>query len=366
MPAFERILRDENLTARLALTTFVGVVLLLVLVRMFRVHHVVRDMLSDAAVSRWPCADCVITDSSWRRTGRSWRGCPRFAFEVEYQYTFEGQKHTSRTVSRGYRMSTNSWQAKKLAQEYPPNAKATCYVDPRDPSSAVLRRNPVWTDRVSLTFFFAVVSLAIGGVFLRVVWRLPRHKRTSTDPAQETMPSLPRSQTDGPPGKWMFTAFLLFGCAFGYIIFGRPVLRVLAARDWRKTSCVVVLSKTEACRTDEGTCHRASVAYAYEVDGRTYRSRHYSLMDGSLGSFDRLREFLREHPADTDAVCYVNPANPSEAVLNRSLVCHVGPLAAVPVMFALIGAGGLIYLFFRGSPGVAYGPGPNQSLQTDG
>jgi len=44
MLAYKRILKDEDLTARLVLTAFVGVVLLLVLTKMFRVHLVIRDM----------------------------------------------------------------------------------------------------------------------------------------------------------------------------------------------------------------------------------------------------------------------------------------------------------------------------------
>jgi len=94
-------------------------------------------------------------------------------------------------------------------------------------------------------------------------------------------------------------------------------------------------------------CHRASVAYAYEVDGRTYTSSRYELMDRALGRTDRSREFLREHPVDTHAVCYVNPARPSEAVLNRGFTRHDGPLLAVPIVFTLIGAGGLIHLLYR-------------------
>ena len=365
MFANRRFLKNDDLTARLVLTAFVGYGLLFVLADALKVHLVILGMCRDAAISRWPRADCVITASSWRRTSRSWRGCPRFVFEVEYQYTFEGQKYTSRTVSRGYRMSFNSWQAKQLAQEYPSEAQASCYVNPRDPSSAVLRKNPIWTDRASLILFFGVVSLATAWGCVRVVWRLTGRKGTPARPAHETKPSLSKSRAGGPPGKWTLAAFLLVGCSFGYVMIGRPVLSFLAAREWHKTPCVIVSGKAHTYRTAEGTCHRVSVAYAYEVNGRRYTSNRHELIDASPGRTDRLRQFLQMHPVDAQAECYVNPANPSEAVLDRSFICHGGPVAAVPVIFALIGAGGLIYLFFRNCPRAAYGPGPNQSLHAD-
>lgn len=91
---------------------------------------------------------------------------------------------------------------------------------------------------------------------------------------------------------------------------------VAAAADWVKTPCVVVLAQKLS-----GSRHaspRLAVRYEYTFDGQAYSGETYRLGAEPSLLFDQADWFVREHPAGSESICYVNPAAPSEAVLNRT------------------------------------------------
>ena len=57
---------------------------------------------------------------------------------------------------------------------------------------------------------------------------------------------------------------------------------------------------------------------------------------------DTRRAIVKAHPAGKQTVCFVNPANPAEAVLNRGASSEMW-WGLFPIPFVLIGVFGLLF-----------------------
>ena len=70
--------------------------------------------------------------------------------------------------------------------------------------------------------------------------------------------------------------------AFLYYFFIIPLRKVLRARNWLETPCVILSSAVEEDATDSGL-YRYLVTYEYEIAGRSYESRRYSFSIAGQG-----------------------------------------------------------------------------------
>jgi hypothetical protein len=65
-------------------------------------------------------------------------------------------------------------------------------------------------------------------------------------------------------------------------------------------------------------------------------------MGGSSSGYRGKAEIVNRHPPGTRAVCYVNPKDPTEAVLERGFTNALW-FGLIPLVFVLVGAGGVIF-----------------------
>ena len=129
------------------------------------------------------------------------------------------------------------------------------------------------------------------------------------------------------------------------------------SQAWVETPCWIDSAELKVSHDSDSTTYRALAGYHYEFDGRTYQNDQVTLGGGSdnIGSFQKnaYRE-LKQHlgtkpkgpekdPAHTGARpfrCYVNPSNPSEAVLYRNLRWEMLSFMAIfALTFPAVGAG---------------------------
>jgi len=117
--------------------------------------------------------------------------------------------------------------------------------------------------------------------------------------------------------------FLCVGVGMG-VYTARTLLRAEAVRAWQEVPATVVSCdlKSES-DSDGGTTYRVVASYRYEVEGRSYTGDRVSFHSGAdnIGSFQqRLYAALSEcQRQKKNTPCWVNPANPAEAVLSRTL-----------------------------------------------
>lgn len=159
-----------------------------------------------------------------------------------------------------------------------------------------------------------------------------------------------RSQRSGCWGCWLFALFfLLLGGGAFYFFFAKPALRVLEARAWQPVPCTILDSHVETHSGSDSDTYSIAVRFAYVVEGRMYESDRYEFLGGSSSGYDSKAGAVAKLPAGTRTVCYYNPADPSDAVLERGLTRGY-LFGLIPLVFALVGIGGFVMLLSgRGS-----------------
>ena len=130
--------------------------------------------------------------------------------------------------------------------------------------------------------------------------------------------------------------FFLAGAAVIYFLFLGPALKILSAQSWNPTPCTVISSKVGG----SGDTHSIEIVYSYTVEGSQYQSDRYDFINASTSGYAGKAEVVSQNPPGKIATCYVNPANPSDAVFSRSFSSDMWfGLFGLP--FLLVGAGGL-------------------------
>jgi len=141
-----------------------------------------------------------------------------------------------------------------------------------------------------------------------------------------------------------FSVFLVAGLVATWFLLFRPLARVHDARQWPATPCTVVSSEVQSHSDSDGTTYSVHIVYRYTVNGHEYQSRRYDFMGGSSSGYKGKQAVVRRYPPGKKAVCYVNPRDPSDAVLEPRFT----PMMLVglfPLIFVAVGAGGVVWVF---------------------
>jgi Protein of unknown function (DUF3592) len=128
--------------------------------------------------------------------------------------------------------------------------------------------------------------------------------------------------------------FVTVGIAIGYFLSFRPLYLVYQARSWTAADCEVISSRVAA----SGKTSRPDIQYRYRIADRSYTSDRYNFMTGST-SDSTVADTVERHGPGTRFQCYVDPADPTQAVINRDvtywyyfgLVFFVG-FAGIPLL----------------------------------
>jgi len=145
-----------------------------------------------------------------------------------------------------------------------------------------------------------------------------------------------------------FSFFFLIGMGTFIPFFVLPVFKVFDARDWQETPCVVLSSAVKGHSGSKGgSTFSVEIKFAYEFGGKRYTSDRYSFMSGSSSGRKGKVEVVSRYPPGKAAVCYVNPGNPAEAVIERGFVLDM-LFGLIPLVFVVVGAVGLIFVIRHG------------------
>jgi hypothetical protein len=140
-----------------------------------------------------------------------------------------------------------------------------------------------------------------------------------------------------------FAIFALAGLAAFIPFFGIPALRALQSRGWPAVPCTIVSSQVGVHADSDGDTYSVDVVYEYASAGRTLRSERYGFLDASSSGRTGKEEAVAALPAGTRTVCYVDPDDPTFAVLDRSLFPWL-LFGCLPLIFTAVGVGGIGWL----------------------
>jgi hypothetical protein len=125
---------------------------------------------------------------------------------------------------------------------------------------------------------------------------------------------------------------LLCGLVLGYFTVLQPWQNSQAAQRWVETPCQIFSSVQKVYPGSKSPTYGVDISYQYQVDGQTYQSSQYDFTFNSIFNAANSYEIVSHYPPFMQTVCYVNPQNHSEAVLNRGFQNS----RLSPVLFLLI------------------------------
>jgi hypothetical protein len=147
--------------------------------------------------------------------------------------------------------------------------------------------------------------------------------------------------------------FLLGGGLFmllcGWSMYGQGNKSVGEVEQWEQVEAVVLQSEIEtvSMRNTYSTGPRnitgwkPAITYRYAFDGRTYEGDRFTVGPSSTGDRDTVAAIVASYPVDTRATAFVNPEDPSEAVLARCDQAESLFLVIAGIFVAVVGAAGI-------------------------
>ena len=306
---------------------------------------IVRDFVQNVGTYSWTETPCEIVSSGIKPA----RG--DYAFEVEYRYAVNDRPRTSRQYSLKGAPFSDYADAQQLALRFPAGMSAVCYVNPAPPRDAILVRPSLWMGFWML-FPLIFVGIGGGGLFWSVRGVIRGLRKAGPDaPAMDTPISDQASGAQGRRFGYLFCGFfaLIGGVALFFTCL-RPTAEIIAACHWLETPCTVVSSEVKSYSGNHGSTYSVNILYAYEVGGHEYRANRYHFMGGSSSGYAGKAVVVRRYPPGQKAVCFVNPRDPTDAVLERGFTAGM-LFGLIPLVFLLIGVGGLVFMVRSGRGG---------------
>jgi hypothetical protein len=139
-----------------------------------------------------------------------------------------------------------------------------------------------------------------------------------------------------------FAFFLVIGSVVFFGTFVRPMQGVLQARQWTPTPCVIQSSAVATKGSGKNQKFYPDILYSYSFNGAQYNSTRWNHFSGNTKSSADAERVVRRFPAGASTQCYVNPANPAQAVLDRSMPPSAR-FGLLTLIFVAIGAGGIVW-----------------------
>ncbi|MEM9380234.1 MAG: DUF3592 domain-containing protein [Planctomycetota bacterium] len=117
--------------------------------------------------------------------------------------------------------------------------------------------------------------------------------------------------------------FALFWCGivgvFDVVIARQQLAELRARMQFEEVPARILSSSVHSSHDSEGgTSYAAKVSYEYRVAGQTYTSDRYAYTLWSSSDRDLAAGIVDEHPVGSSATAYVDPNDPTEAVLDVS------------------------------------------------
>lgn len=267
-----------------------------------------------------------------------------YALAVTYQWERDGRVFNGTHVGGTSQFSTRARAEAALAR-YAPDSTVGCYVNPHNPNEAALRRPRLWPLLV-LGVPLLFVGFGIAGIV--ATWRGGWRRKSSAAGLDA-----PRSQKSAKGGRGCaaaaFSLFAIFGGAF-LLFFVIPIVRKLASFDWEVVPATIVWSGVGEHSGDDSTTYSVDVLYEYEHGGRKWRSNRYHFMSGSSSGEAGKQEVVARLPPGARVDAFVDPHDPSAAVLSRALGGMMW-FALIPLVFVAVGVGGMVAMLRAGRGG---------------
>lgn len=160
--------------------------------------------------------------------------------------------------------------------------------------------------------------------------------------------------------------FVLMGCVVFAAFSGVPLMRLISAWTWAELPCTILSSQVGVHQSSDDPrggqrfriTYSIDITYKYAYADVSYTSDRYNFLQWFASpGYSGKQAVVKRFPPGTAAVCYVNPGNPSEAVLSRtpSIGYFLGSFGLILVALGMM----VFYGVYRQSRAVPVrGPSP--------
>jgi hypothetical protein len=96
--------------------------------------------------------------------------------------------------------------------------------------------------------------------------------------------------------------------------------RAMETRGWAETPCAITaawIGEEPFAVYDRTPSYKVEVRYKYELHGESFTGTKIRRVDGRTRKKDKVDALLERYPAGLNTVCYVNPAEPTTAILKH-------------------------------------------------
>lgn len=298
-----------------------------------------REFWLSLQTHQWTSVPCQIVES---RVERSGDGEHPYRLIVRFSYQWERSEHTGTRHRRKHGSYSSHEEARDVAERFPASAAAACFVNPSDPTEAVLEKSTLW---IGLVILFPLIFVAVGA---GGIWAMWTSKSKPDNPSEIALSNRAQIKARAAKTGWAVTYFIagvfaLAGAIASFFMLVRPLAGILAARSWQPVTCTILSSDVQRHRSSKSTTYRVDIFYEYEFNGRTYQSSRYKFAPGSTSGYSAKAEVVRRYQKGSRATCFVDPQRPSQAVLERGATPDLW-IGLIPLMFTVGGVTGFIVM----------------------
>lgn len=133
-----------------------------------------------------------------------------------------------------------------------------------------------------------------------------------------------------------FFAAGVFFCWIGAV---KPILNAVESGSWPQVECRIASSEVERNSGDDGDTYKVAITFTYTYEDREYTGGSYDFSDMSSSGYDGKAKIVKSYPVGRETQCWVNPGEPTIAVLDRSIPRIAFFILPFSSVFILIGAG---------------------------
>jgi hypothetical protein len=123
-----------------------------------------------------------------------------------------------------------------------------------------------------------------------------------------------------------------------------PLLNWYQGLSWVDAPCTIDSASIRTNQDSDGDTYSPEVSYTYQWKGDNYQGTRFAWDSTSYGNRASIEKWMEPYPVGAKNVCYVDPANPKEAVLVRSfpkIVLFIIPFGLIFVAVGLAVAWGV-------------------------
>lgn len=142
----------------------------------------------------------------------------------------------------------------------------------------------------------------------------------------------------------LFLGAFAAGGIFFFVMLGQELWKIVDSYQWENVIGEVVSGGVRTDNSSDENPYRATITYRYEWKGQSHTSSFYQHGYSGSSSYTDAQRLVDRYVPGSAVTIYINPRNPSQSALKHGSL-FMAPFLLIPVVFMLVGFGGIFWLW---------------------